>query len=62
VLSEVEALDASDGWRSVRTEYDTRGRVKYVSIPYFSTASTPTCTLAGPNCTWFTYDIRELLE
>jgi RHS repeat-associated protein len=59
VLAEEEALRTSDGWRRVRTEYDNRNRVKYVSRPYFSTQATPTCTSAGANCTWFTYDVRD---
>jgi len=54
VLEEVEALEWLDGMRMVRTVYDTRGRVKFVSRPYFSSQTMPDCTAAGPNCTWFT--------
>jgi YD repeat-containing protein len=60
VLSEVVALEAAVAdWRRQRTEYDTRGRVKYVSIPYFSTQGTPTCTGAETDCTWYAYDVRD---
>ncbi len=59
VLEEVEALDTVDGFHLVRTVYNTRGRVKFVSRPYFTNQTLPDCTVAGPNCTWFTYDMRS---
>jgi RHS repeat-associated protein len=59
VLNEVEALDASDGWQRQRTVYDNRGRVESVSRPYFSTTTTPTCSGAGTDCTYYTYDVRD---
>jgi RHS repeat-associated protein len=59
VLTEVEALDSGDGWHRQRAVYNNRALVQYVSRPYFSTQTTPTCAGAGANCTWFTYDIRD---
>ncbi len=59
VLEEVVALDTLDGLRSVRTVYDTRGRVKFVSRPYFTNQTMPDCTGPSLDCTWFFYDIRS---
>ncbi len=59
VLTEVEALDGTDGWRRQRKVFNNRGLVQYASKPYFSTQTTPTCSGASSNCTWFTYDVRD---
>lgn len=59
VLSQAEALDSADGGRRPRTESDSRNRVKYVSVPYFSTHATTNCKAAGAYCTWYSYDVRN---
>jgi RHS repeat-associated protein len=59
VLTEVQALSSTNGWRRQRTVFNNRGLVQYRSIPYFSTQTTPTCSAPSSNCTWFAYDIRD---
>lgn len=55
VLQEIEAPEPAQGWRSRRIGYDHQGRVQYRSRPVVGSAA-PTCTGAGADCTWFTYD------
>lgn len=56
VLEEVEAFDSADGYRRVRSLYNDDARLEYISIPYFSNQSTPSCSTAT-NCTKLTYDV-----
>ena len=55
VVSDEEAFDSTDGWRRQHREYDTQGRLKHVSRPYFSTGTAPRCATTG-TCTSYHYD------
>lgn len=55
VLEEEEAFASADGNRRVRRLYNNDARLEFISVPYFSTQSTPSCATAA-NCTKLTYD------